>query len=68
MSYLAIPLETENGEVIKVGTPPWRRWLESHSSFHYNPKAKSQLGFTARKEKSSGRAKEVDYWYGYRTL
>lgn len=61
-------LEIENGEVIKVGTPPWRRWLESHSSFHYNPKAKSQQGFTARKEKSSGRVKEVDYWYGYRKV
>lgn len=61
-------LETESGEVIKVGTPMWRRWLEYHSSFHYNPKAKSQQGFTARKEKSIKRAKAVDYWYGYRKV
>jgi hypothetical protein len=61
-------LETEDHEVIKIGTPMWRRWLEYHSSFHYNPKAKSQQGFTARKEKSRGRATEVDYWYGYRKV
>ena len=51
---------TEDGERIAVGSPAWFAWLQTATSFCYQPD-NSVDRLTARKEKRGHQF----YWYGY---
>jgi len=51
---------TEEGERIVVGSPAWFAWLQTATSFCYQPDNSADR-LTARKEKRGHQF----YWYGY---
>jgi len=56
-------IETEDGKVFELDSPRGSAWLESISSFRYEPTGASKP-YTVRQETKKG----GDYWYGYRKV
>ena len=57
-------LNLEDGDTIAVGSTTWYKWLESHSSFHFDS---GDTYFTAYKRMYE-RNKLKLYWYGSRKI
>jgi chromosome segregation ATPase len=56
-------IETENGKVFELDSPKGVKWVESITSFRYEP-AGANKPYTVRQETKKG----GDYWYGYRKV
>jgi len=56
-------IETEDGKVIELDSPKGSAWLESTTSFRYEPVGANKP-YTVRKEAKKG----GDYWYSYRKV
>jgi chromosome segregation ATPase len=56
-------IETEDGKVFELDSPKGSAWLESISSFRYEPIGANKP-YTVRQETKKG----GDYWYGYRKV
>ena len=56
-------IETEDGKVFELDSPKGSTWLESVSSFRYEPTGANKP-YTVRHETKKG----GDYWYGYRKV
>jgi chromosome segregation ATPase len=57
-------IETESGKVLEFDSFKASVWLESVSSFRYEPVVGASKPYTVRKESR----KAGDYWYGYRKV
>ncbi|MEZ2231264.1 hypothetical protein [Microcoleus sp.] len=56
-------IELEDGKVFELDSPKGSMWLESVTSFRFEPTS-SNKPYTVRKESGKG----GDYWYGYRKM
>ncbi|MEG4302591.1 hypothetical protein [Microcoleus sp. D3_18a_C4] len=56
-------VEAEDGKVFELDSPKGQAWLESISSFRFEPVGGNKP-YTVRKESGKG----GDYWYGYRKV
>jgi hypothetical protein len=56
-------IEAEGGKVFELDSPKGSAWLESISSFRYEP-VRANKPYTVRQETKKG----GDYWYGYRKV
>src|SRR5918998_1396980 len=56
-------VETEDGKVFELDSSKGSAWLESVSSFRYQPTGANKP-YTVRQEPKKG----GDYWYGYRKM
>jgi chromosome segregation ATPase len=56
-------IETEDGKVFELDSPKGSAWLESVTSFRYEPTGANKP-YTVRQETKKG----GDYWYGYRKV
>ena len=56
-------IETEDGKIFELDSPKGSIWLESASSFRYEPIGANKP-YTVRQETKKG----GDYWYGYRKV
>ena len=56
-------IETESGKVFELDSSKGSAWLESVSSFRYEPTGANKP-YTVRQEMKKG----GDYWYGYRKV
>ena len=56
-------IEIEDGKVFELNSPRGAAWLESVSSFRYEPTGANKP-YTVRQETKKG----GDYWYGYRKV
>jgi len=56
-------VETEDGKIFELDSRKGARWLESITSFRYEPTGVNKP-YTVRKETKKG----GDYWYGYRKV
>jgi hypothetical protein len=56
-------VEAEDGKVFELDSPKGSTWVESVSSFRFEPTGANKP-YTVRKESGKG----GDYWYGYRKV
>jgi predicted nucleic acid-binding Zn-ribbon protein len=56
-------IEAEDGRVFELDSPKGAAWLETVTSFRYEPTGGNKP-YTVRKESGKG----SDYWYGYRKM
>ena len=56
-------IEVEDGKVFELDSPKGLTWLESITSFRFEPTGANKP-YTVRKESGKG----GDYWYGYRKV
>ena len=57
-------IELTNGDVVKVGSEYWFKWLKENNSFRFESGFAGENSFTARKHIRD----TSDFWYAYRKI